>query len=157
MKLTQAQRAHIKSLENRKGQITAHRVLADARRPTSPLHSLSVFRGWDVAHASEKWWLHCAQLVIGAVTMQVTHNHSVIKSAGYVVDTSVKGGGYRSVVAMKGDSDSARESLVFTLEVAAGHLRRAYDLSVPLGLSGEIDSLLKQITGLVRVASKKAA
>lgn len=153
MRLTQAQLAHIKSLENKKGQISARRVVEDAKKAGSPLHSLF---NWDLRHAAERWWLHRARLIIGAVTIQVTHNETVIKAPCYVVDTSQEGG-YRSVVSMKTDTASARESLVYTLEVAAGHLRRAYDLAAPLGLSGEIDRLLAQIAGVARVVKSKAA
>lgn len=155
MKLTQTQLARIKSLEDKHGRLSAKRLLADARKPNSPLHTLSVFKGWDVKHATEKWWLHCAQLVIGAVSVQVTHAERVIDSPNYIVDTST--GGYRSVRALQSDPPAARESLVYTLEVAAGHLRRAYDLAVPLGLTREIDTLLAQVAGVQRVAKKKAA
>lgn len=159
MKLTQAQLAHIKSLEDRQGRLTARRLLADARKPKSPLHTLSVWRGWDTARLAEKQLLHCAQLVIGAVTYQVTHNHRVIKSVAYIVDPSAKsvGGGYRNVSALRDDPDSARESLIYTLEVAAGHLRRAYDLAPALALTREIDSLLAQIAGVKRLAEGKKA
>jgi hypothetical protein len=161
MKLTQAQLAHIKSLEDHKGNLSARRVLEDARKPKSPLHNLSVFGGWDRNKASEKHWLHCCQLVIGAVTYQFTHNHKVVKAVAYVVDPAMKsaGGGYRSVQALKHDPPSARESLVYTLETAAGHLRRGYELAVPLGLQREIDSLLVQIAGVQRIVKgvKKAA
>jgi hypothetical protein len=154
VKLTQAQLARIKALENSKGQITARRVLEEARQERSPLHPLF---NWDVKHAAERWWLHRARLVIGAVSIQVTHNHAVIKAPCYVVDTSVKGEGYRNVVAMKSDVASSRESLVYTLEMAAGQLRRAYDLAVPLKLTREIDTLLAQIAGVARIAQQKEA
>lgn len=154
MKLTQAQLAHIKSLEDRSGRITAPRVVADARKASSPLHALF---NWNVKHAAERWWLHRARLVIGAVTIQATHNHSVVKAPCYVVEVGAEGGGYRSVMSLRGDTVSARESLVYTLETAAGHLRRAYDLAVPLGLTGEIDALLTQIAGVKRMAEAKAA
>ena len=154
MKLTQAQIVRIKALENSKGQITARRVLEDAKKPKSPLHSLF---NWDIKTAAEHWWLHRARLIIGAVTVQVTHEHATVKASGYIVDTSVKGDGYRSVVAMKRDTESARESLIYTLETAAGHIRRAYDLAGPLGLRREIDALLAQIAGVTRIAQKKAA
>lgn len=161
MKLTQAQLAHIKSLEDSRGRLTARRVLEDARKPKSPLHTLTVFRGWNVEHATRKWWLHCAQLVIGAVTYQVTHNERVIKAVAYVVDPSMKGngggGGYRSVQAMQADPESARESLIYTLEIASGHLRRAYDLAPALGLTRQIDALLAQIAGVKRIAAAKKA
>jgi hypothetical protein len=80
-----------------------------------------------------------------------------VKSPCYIVDTTVSGDGYRSVAAMKTDTPAARESLVYTLEIAAGHLRRAYDLAGPLGLEREIDALLAQIAGVARLAAKKAA
>jgi len=60
MKLTQAQIARIKSLENRKGQISARKVLDDAKDDKSPLHSLF---NWDLKQAAEKWWLHRAHWI----------------------------------------------------------------------------------------------
>jgi hypothetical protein len=159
MKLTQAQLARIKSLEDAEGGISARRLLADAQQPSSPLHTLSVFGGWDRKKASEKHWLYCAQLVIGSVTYQYTHNHEVVKAVAYVVDPAMKGsgGGYRNVQSLKSDPPSARESLVYTLETAAGHLRRAYDLAVPLGCAKEIDALLAQIAGVQRIMQRKKA
>lgn len=154
MNLTQAQVAAIEALQNEDGQITPHQVLEAARDTDSPLHALF---NWNREAAAEKWWLHPAREIIGAVTIQVTHQHSVVKAPCYVVDTSVKGQGYRSVTALKGDTHSARESLIYTLNVAAGHLRRAYDLAGPLGLEAEINGLVQQITGLQRRAGKKAA
>lgn len=154
MKLTQAQKSRIKELENSKGQISARRVLDDARSERSPLHSLF---NWNVKHAADRWWLHRARLIIGAVTIQVTHHQSVIKAPCYIVDTTVKGDGYRSIATMKADTASSRESLVYTLETASGHLRRAYDLAAPLGLASEIDALLAQIAGVKRLIDKKKA
>jgi hypothetical protein len=159
MKLTRTQLAHIKRLEDARGNLTAKRLLADARKPKSPLHSLSVWRGWNMARLAEKQLLHCAQLVIGAVTYQYMHDERVIKAVAYVVDPAMKGsgGGYRSVQALMEEPESARESLIYTLEVAAGHLRRAYDLAPPLGLTKEIDALLVQVAGVKRLAQGKKA
>lgn len=158
MKLTQVQLAHIASLEDRNGRVSPRRLLADAQKPKSPLHSLSVWRNWDRNRLADIQLLHCAQLVLGAATVQVTHNHTVIKSPLYVVDRSVKGGSYRNIVKLKDDVAASRESMVYTLETAAGHLRRAYDLAPALGLTREIDALLAQIAGVKRLAeSKKAA
>jgi len=154
MKLTQAQIAAIKALESDAGEITAQQVVEAAKPKESPLHDLFE---WNKAKASEQWWLHQARLVIGAVRIQVTTQDFTYKAPAYVVDTTVKGSGYRSTMALKGDTESARESLIYTLEVAAGHLRRALDLAVPLGLSGEIDTLIEQVAGVQRVAGKKAA
>jgi hypothetical protein len=154
MKLTQAQLARIQALEDSSGRLTPRRVFEDAKRKSSPLHALY---NWNMKHAAEKWWLHHTRLIIASVTVQVTVNHAVLKSPHYVVDTTVKGGGYQSVVTMRADPASARESLVYTLEVAAGHLRRAYDLAKPLGLVREIDALLAQIAGVKRLVAKDKA
>lgn len=154
MKLTQSQLEAIKALENKRGQIAPRQVVEAARDAANPLHALF---DWDANAAAEKWWLHRAREIIGAVTIQITEQHSVVKAPYYVVDTSAEGQGYRSVVAMKSDPASARESLVYTLEVAAGHLRRAYDLAGPLNLQAEVNTLVQQITGLQRRAGKKAA
>lgn len=153
MKLTQAQLARIKALENPRGQITPRAVVAEAKQPKSPLHPLF---NWNVKDAAERWWLQRAREIIGAVTIQVTQNHATIKAPCYVFDTTMSGQGYRNVVALQSDPASARESLVYTLETAAGHLRRAYDLAAPLKMQREIDQLLKAIVGVVRVVQKAA-
>jgi hypothetical protein len=154
MQLTRAQTAAIKSLENRRGQITPRQVVAAARSKSSPLHSLF---DWDVQHAAERWWMHRARVVIGMVKIQVSTHEVTYKASAYMVDTTVQGQGYRSVAALKTDEENARESLIYTLDIAAGHLRRSMDLAAPLGLSQEIDQLLHDIAGVQRVITKKAA
>jgi len=154
MRLTQAQTARIQALENAKGQVTPKRVLDDARKVSSPLHALF---DWTMKSAAEKWWLHQARLIIGAVRVQITTSETVYRAPCYVVDTTIAGSGYRSIATITDDPESARESLIYTLDVAAGHIRRAYDLAGPLGLQGEIDALLKQVAGVQRIVGKKAA
>lgn len=154
MRLTQAQLQRIHALESKAGRLSAKALVADAKQKRSPLHALF---DWRVRVAAEKWWLQRARQIIGAVTIQVVHSTATIKAPCYVVDTSVKGGGYRSVVALKADAASARQSLVYTLETAAGHLRRAYDLSASLGLEKEIDALLLQVASVQRVIQRRKA
>jgi len=154
MTLTQAQIAAIKALEDAEGRITPRQIFEAAKSKSSPLHGLY---DWNQKHAAEKWWMHQSRLILGAMTIQVTTQEFSYKASAYMVDTSVKGQGYRSVLALKSDTDSARESLIFTLETAAGHLRRALDLAAPLGLSGEIDLLLERIAGVTRSVRKEAA
>jgi hypothetical protein len=153
MTLTRAQRAAVKALENKRGQIKPRQIVEAARNKQSPLHELF---DWDVAASAEKWWLHRARVILGAVTIQVSTKEFTYKTSAYMVDTTVEGQGYRSVAALKTDSESARESLIYTLEMAAGHLRRSLDLAAPLGLSQEIDHLLHEIAGVQRVITKAA-
>jgi len=159
MKLTKAQLDCLKGLEDKQGRISASRVVAHARKPSSPLHPLFP---WNLKKAAMLHWIQRAREIIGHVTVLVQHETHEIKVPVYVRDRSVGGAqGYRSVIALRADPAAARESLVYTLEVAAGHVRRGLDLAGPLGLTREIDRLLAEIVGVQRIAkgvkSKKAA
>lgn len=118
------------------------------------MHSLF---DWSIKRAAEKWWLHQARVIIGAVQIQITTETFSYKASAYVRDTTTEGQGYRSTIALRSDTTSARESLIYTLETAAGHLRRALDLAVPLGLSQEVDVLLARVAGVQRIVRHKAA
>jgi hypothetical protein len=154
MKLTEAQIARVRELETVRGEITPGAVVEDAKDKTSPLHSLFE---WNKAKAAEAHWLTVAREVIGSVTLLVTTTEHQIKAPHYVRDPDANGQGYRSVTALRGDPDSAREALIYTLQVAAGHLRRAQDIAAPLGMQAEIDHLLMEIVGVQRALTQKAA
>jgi len=153
MKLTQEQIDRLHSLEDARGNITPDRVVEDARSKSSPLHNLFE---WDKTKAAAAHWIAHAREIIQAVIVVRTNTATIVKAPYYVRDTSAVGQGYRSVMALREDPSQARQSLVYTLEVAAGHIRRAMDLAEPLGLSGEINDLLDQIVGVQR-AIKAAA
>ena len=154
MKLTDAQIKRVQELETAQGRITPGAVVEDAKERSSPLHSLFE---WNKANAAEAHWLQVAREVIGSVTLIVTTTEHTIKAPHYVRDPDARGQGYRSVSALNSEPDSAREALVFALQVAAGHLRRAQDLAAPLGMQAEIDDLLMQIAGVQRTITAKAA
>jgi uncharacterized protein YigE (DUF2233 family) len=147
VKLTQEQIAHLRTLEDSLGKLTPDRVVEDAKRKQSPLHALFE---WDKAKAAAIQWIAQAREIIGAVQIVVTNETTTVRTPVYVRDPDASGQGYRSVMALRADPDRARESLVYTLEVAAGHLRRAYELAQPLGLAMEVDALLDQIVGVQR-------
>ncbi len=153
MSLTQAQIEAIRSLEDESGRVTPQQVVTAARDKASPLHDLF---DWNAKEAAGKWWLHQAREVIGAVRIQIVNTESAVKAPMYVKDTESAGAGYRSVASMRDDPAAARESLIYTLTVASGHLRRAYDLAKPLGLESEIEALVAHITGLRMSVSKVA-
>lgn len=153
MTLTQEQIDRVRSLEDADGRITPEIVVDDAKRKDSPLHDLFV---WDKSKAAMMTWLHQAREVIGAVRIVVQSSTTTLKNPIYVRDPDATGQGYRSVMSLRKDPQKARESLVYTLEVAAGHVRRALELAEPLGLSGEVDGLLEQIVGVQRAISTAA-
>jgi hypothetical protein len=152
MKLTEEQIARLKTLESERGELVPSRVVEDAKDKASPLHDLFE---WNVKKAAHSHWIQRAREVIGAVTVLVTSTSTVIKAPMYVRDTEANGEGYRSVQALRQDPVSARQSLIYTLEVAAGHIRRARDLSHSLGLEREIDELLDRIVGVQQRAVKE--
>jgi hypothetical protein len=153
IRLTQPQVEAIRQLEGADGRLTPQQVVEAARSKDSPLHELF---DWNIRSAASKWHLHQARTIIGAVRLQTVTNETVISNPCYVVDRDTPEAGYRSVTALKKNPASARESLIFTLEVAAGHLRRAYDLSVALSLQHEVMALVEQVTGLQRKVDEAA-
>lgn len=150
LRLTERQRKHLISLEDKRGRITAAHVFNDARSPRSPLHSLY---DWNIENAARAHWMHRTAEIIASVRVQVTTTEATISAPAYVIDTDR--GGYIATVKLKDDVESATETLVYTLEVAAGHLRRAYAIAAPLGLSKRIDDLLARIAGVQRIVTKK--
>lgn len=154
MKITERQRLHLQSMEDTRGRLTPSRVVQDAKRKSSPLHALF---NWDKDVAAQRYWLDRARRIIAAVHLVHKNETTTIKTPVYVRDPDAKGEGYRSVTALKAEPTSARESLIYTLDVAAGHVRRALDLADPLGLSAEVDHLLAEIVGVQRIAMGKAA
>lgn len=152
MKLTQTQIASVRALEDAEGTVKPQEVLQAAREKSHPLHSLF---DWNVKRAAEKFWLHQARLILGAVMLQVVTTEFTFKSPAYV--STGQGQGYRSIVMLKDDPLAAQESLIHCLETAAGHLRRALDLASPLGMSGEIDQLILQVMNVTRTMQRKEA
>jgi len=153
MKLTEAQIARLHGLASERGELLPSRVVEDAKRKTSPLHTLFE---WDVKAAAAIQWIDRAREIIGSVVIVVQRSEYVVKTPAYTRDPDAKGEGYRSVTALRDDPVAARASLRYTLEVASGHLRRAYDLAEPLGLAGEIDKIVEDIMGVQRKISTAA-
>jgi hypothetical protein len=152
IKLTTRQVARIKSLENAQGQLTAEQVVNDAKDKRSPLH---VLFDWNLKSAAEKFWKWQAREIIGAVTVIVTNETTTIRSPVYVHSPDAKG--YQSVATLRADPNQARESLIYTLEMASGHLRRGLDLAAPLGLQAQIDQLLAEVAGVQLIVRRQAA
>jgi len=152
VRLTDPQVEAIRALENETGRLTPQLVVQAAKATSSPLHSLF---DWNTETAAEKWWLQRARDVIGSVSYLYSTTTHTVKVPAYV--QSGDRAGYRSVVSLRDDDAAARESLIYALETAAGHLRRAMDLAAPLGLSAEVDGLLSTIAGVQRIVRDRAA
>ena len=154
MKLTEAQVERVRSLEDDGGRVSALVVLEDAQDKASPLHELF---DWNNKTAAHQHRLHQAREIIGAVTVQITHHNRTLDTPAYVNLPGADGRGYQRTDAVREDPEQATRSMIFTLDVAAGHLRRAFDLAGPLGLEDEIDKLLAEVVHVKQIAAKKKA
>lgn len=145
MKLTEEQIQRVRLLEDEQGRLTPDAVLADAKRKDSPLHALF---DWDAKKAAHQWWIECAREIIRTVKVVVTTTEVTLKAPVYVRDPDATGQGYRSIVALQREPESAREALREELRRAAGVVTRARHLALALNLADEVDAMLSQIVGL---------
>lgn len=152
MKLTQEQVDHLQTLETADGRLTPDAVVDDARSKASPLHDLFE---WDNKKAASAWRIQQAREVI-QVRMQVVNETVAVRAPIYVRDPEATGQGYIRVSVLRNDPEQSRAAVTYALDVAAGHLRRAYEMAEPLGMAQEIEALVAQVTGLRRVLEKAA-
>lgn len=147
MKLSEQQIAAVVALEDDLNRITPDRVIEEAKRKDSPLHSLFT---WDKAEAAANWLRHEAREVIGAVMIHVTIHEVHASTVRYIKDPDVKGNeqGYRYVGAIARDPTSARQALINELTRTAGSIKRARDLSVSLNMQDDFDELVARVVGL---------
>lgn len=145
-------RARLSELE-KDGRLTPDAVVADAKKPTSPLHDQFE---WDKGKAAYSWWLEQARTLITSVRVIQRTEQTTIKSVYYVRDPSAMAGeqGYVSVTSLRSDEDSARAALVDAFSAAGDMLRRARELAVVLSLDAEVDAL---ISGVVELRGKVRA
>jgi hypothetical protein len=153
-RLTETHVAHLVTLEHQ-GRTTAEDVLADAKRPDSPLHDLY---DWNVAAAAEAHWLERTRAIIRLVRVVVHTEHQTIKLPRYIRDPSLPSNeqGYASVDALRLESGLAHRALVTEMERVASSLRRARHIAVGLGLEDDVDELLARVSGLREVWTERA-
>ena len=151
VRLNEAHVAYIVSLEHA-GKTSAEAVLADARRPESPIHELY---DWDVAKAAHAHWLDRTRQILGLVRIIEHTETTTIRLPRYVKDPAVPTNepGYVSLEALRIDPVLARRALIAELERVTSALRRARNLSVGLGLEGDCDELLAAVSGLRSVVA----
>jgi hypothetical protein len=142
--LTSAQTDHVRALA-KGGRLTAAAVVADARRPTSPLHTLPAWRGWNRDAAAARYWLTVGREIIQSVQV-VCVDEVTIRAPAYVQVGD--GDGYVAVGTLKDDAALAREAVIYALKMAAGHLTRAEAVAVVVGLGEEFAALRERLTGL---------
>ena len=155
MRVTEGHVAYLVTLE-KQGRTSAEDVLADAKRPESPLHDLY---DWNVASAAEAYWLDRTRAIIRLVRVVVHTEHQTLRLPRYIRDPALPANeqGYASIESVRLESTLARRALVSELERVTSALRRARHIAVGLDLEDEIDALLERVAGLREVWTDHAA
>lgn len=127
----------------RAGRLTPDQVVADARKPTSPLHD--EFE-WDDSKAAQKYRLEQARGLIASVEVQIQTTSRIVTSVAYVRDPRLSGReqGYVSTVTLRDEKDVARDALRNEAARAHAYLERVRSLAVALGLEGEVEEIMER-------------
>lgn len=137
----------IMALEDDEGRLTPDKLVDVAKDPNSVLHDEFP---WDDAIAAHKHRLDVARALIRKVEVHIVVNRVKTSVVAYVRDPESPGGvqGYRSVRKLRTEEEVARSALEAEFDAAASRLRRARDLAIALGLEGEIDRYIDELTML---------
>lgn len=129
------------------GRLTPDDVVADAKRKDSPLHA---HFEWDVKKAAAAYWLDQARELITSVRVVVRTETQNVSVVGYVRDPRCASSqqGYMAVAMVRSNIDLARDVLLDEFGRVASMLRRAREVSVVLGIEGEVEGLLQSVVGL---------
>lgn len=139
-------KAALKAIEDRNGRLTAQAVVSAAKAARHPLHK---YFTWDDKKAGHQHRLWQARELIKRVEVRVEVENIAIRSVAYVRDPGVgPRQGYRSVVAIRREPDSARAALVEAFAIITAQLRRARDLGAALDLSNDVEVLLQNVERL---------
>lgn len=131
------------------GRVTPDMVVADAKRVTSPLHSLF---DWDDSEAAHKWRIEQARTIIRSVKVTVTVDRKQVSTVAYVRDPRAdsKIQGYRAVEAIRESKTDSREALAYELARAEAVVARVVLLSQAFGLEAEANKVRDNLTKLKR-------
>lgn len=134
------------------GRLTPEAVVADARKPNSPLHK--EFE-WDTKKAAHEYWIEQARTLIRSVRIVVRTETTTISTVAYVRDPSAENGeqGYVSVESLRGNGEASRDALRYEFGRAESVLQRARDLAVALSLESEVDRIIDDIRTITELVA----
>lgn len=145
------QKAALAFIESRGGRTTADELLAEAKaKKTANGRDLHGYFDWDDKSAGYKYRLDQARELLRSVKVHITTEHFNIEAPAIIRDPGKSSGepGYISVARLRNDEDLAREAVVAEFARARDALTRAKSVALALGLSAEIDDLVKRIGAL---------
>lgn len=130
----------LRSLEHENGRLLPADVVEDARDPDSPLHS---HFEWDDSEAATKYRLQQAGAIIRSVKLEITVRDVPLSVVGYVRDPELdtKTAGYRNVVNLRTEEDSARATIIDEMKRVSNAVRRAKSLAAVLGFVEDIEAI----------------
>lgn len=146
IKLTDEQLSTLQGLEVA-GVLTASAVVAEAKKPDSPLHTLF---DWNVEESAERYWRMRARSIIARVRLRIQTSTMSITAPAYVRDPEAlpKEQGYRRVEAVRADEELARVTLRAELQRVSAMLSRAQRMAVALNLESQLQELLAEVSSL---------
>jgi hypothetical protein len=132
--------SELRALEDRNGRIQPQRVVDAARPRNHPLHP---YFEWDNKVAGENWRLAQARALIRTVRFEVIINETPLMTVRYLrdPDRDAKDAGYRSIVQIRNEEETARAAVVAEMSHVAAAVRRAKLVAASLGLTAKIAAI----------------
>lgn len=130
----------LRQLERDNGRLDPQDVIEAAKNPKSPLHS---HFEWDDSAAAAKYRLDQARVLIRSVKIEVTEREVPLSVVAYVHDPDVDAGtsGYRSVVSLRSEEDTARAVLIDEMKRVSNAVSRAKALAAVLGVKKDVEKI----------------
>lgn len=143
--------AAIRQLE-RDGRLAPADVVAEASDPASPLHD---YFEWDDSEAARKYRLSQARTLIRSIKVEITVREIPLTVVGYVrdPDLSVRDPGYRNVIQLRTEEESARLAVLDEMKRVSDAVKRAKRLAAVLGFADQI----AQIDEIARLVTERAS
>ncbi len=140
-----------------KGILAPDDVVRDAHSESSPLHS---YFTWDNTEAAHQYRLEQARTLIRNVKVTVTTSSERIAAPYYIRDPRVASSeqGYGSLAEIRDESAVASEALRYEFDRAIGSFERAVCIAGALGLSAQVDDLLRmtrEVKGAIPIVASK--
>jgi hypothetical protein len=133
-------KAALRELESEDGRLLPADVVNAARDEDSVLHS---HFQWNDTIAGEKYRLSQARQLIRLVRVDVIVHEIPLNVVSYLrdPDSEAHSAGYRSVVALRTEVDSARAAIIAEMSRVASAVRRARLVAAVLGVDGDIEAI----------------
>jgi hypothetical protein len=138
----------LETLETETGRLDPADVVADARDPTSPMHS---FFEWEDGEAAIQYRLGQARLLIRRVKIQVTVRDIPMDCMRYVRDPD-QAGTYNNIIRVRSDRDQSRRVVLDEMSRVNAAAKRARATAAVLGTIEQIDEIIRLAEIVVRQA-----